>query len=429
MHWKTELSISLVILSSAAAVYVPISDERTAYPLVVNADTNEQFLWHSGDIHRFLSASAAVRISDRGARFIEHSFTMRELASGYSDWTGEPCGFRLEGLCVLETNATVFDEAAELVVIPDTVSNLVEGSVEYITASVGNCARHANRLVNGGSLYDISLCDVTQKHMDYLLIRDTLLVRKRPEGWVFYIGISLALIVAVTCAAQNISHLLGGESEPVNLFVALVSCVTILVFSIVDNSSLPAFVTREDVSYFWVSVAYIIFYLCMWMGKLAHHSLREQVGEYPVNVLLGGILLGILRLYDGIECSYVLPIQFILCLRAWFKAYSFLASSGIMELENNAPLRDSEFQIAQRLLADGGYADVLIHVMFRASIVFDFMLFGLTHQYGFRTLFYEPHHGDAYAVVLILLSMSLAGVAWRRNVSERHLIVNNGTKN
>jgi hypothetical protein len=276
--------------------------------------------------------------------------------------------------------------------------------------------------VDNGTVYAVSLCDVTQKHMEYLLVRDTLFARHRTEDLGFYVSISIALIVVVTCAAQNISHLLGGEREPVNVLLALAACIVLVVVSFVHNIWMHSFVTWEDMVVFWACVAYVVFYLLMWAIKLGEGTVAKHVQEYPVNVLIGSILLGILRLYDGIECVYVLPVLFVLCVRVWYKTLSLLAASGpVPEATSKSPPapRDSEFRVAQALQGGEGLALGFLFVMHRSSLVFDFVLFALTHQFGFRTLFYEPHHGDAYATLLLLLSLSLAGVAWRRNVKDR----------
>jgi hypothetical protein len=221
------------------------------------------------------------------------------------------------------------------------------------------CRRSSARKVANVSTYAITLCDVTQKHFEVVLIGEEIFVRDHDESFFFYAVISITTIIIVTSVAQNIAHLLGDVDAVTNFWLEIVSALVLATTCLFNTN----FVTHEDVFYFIVVSLYVFLNIFHWIFFTG----------VPINALLATLMLLLARLYNGIESDYVAPIMFLFIVRAFEKALN---------------KKDSKAE--------------------KVVLVADFFLVGLTHQYGFLPLFEKRLHANTYFAVMIFFAYQLA---------------------
>jgi hypothetical protein len=353
------------LLPAARAVYVPITDEAAAYPLLRRGGSPAPLHWGRGELATLRLAAAAVRVSDRGVRFVPAGMWLADLGG----WGDSPCAAAPDALCRTPANTTLFPEDAAAVLIPGDAARVADAFARPLAET--GCSRDAARLVAAVDSYAVSLCDVTQAEFDFLLVGDVVHARRRPQRLWFYLAVSVGALVVVTSVAQNVAVLLGGKAEPTPLWLELGAAVLLVAVSWVD----AAFVTVGDVIFYFACIAHVLLNAAYWWFAAGGD------GGVPVNVLLAALLLALCRMYDGAESEYVGPLLLLLLARAFHKAHAAA----------RAPPRGRALLLAAQ-----------------AAVLGDFMLAGLAHQYGFRGLFARGPDGDAFFAVLALAAYLLA---------------------
>lgn len=395
----------LLGLACAHAYYLPIQDTEVAYPLVVDADSGAAVDWTSGIPARLWALSGAVRVNDRGVRYVNMDTELRNI-SGLKGWSKVDCVIRPGTLCeAVESGMKVFPEAAADVVVADVVTDVADTLGQ--TVAERHCRRHAARTVTSGSDYTISLCDVTQKRFDFVWTNfEELHVRERLDAWPFYITTSVCVIVLIAIVAQNLFYLLGGASTPVAPWIGIAITLAAVVTVFINYIDFWGLVTYADWHYMVFAMCYVGWYVAMWVGRglWSLWAVGDDSEALPVNVLVGTLLLIVARLYDGIESPYVLPLLALLAARSWYKALAAFA----LQTEHGAHWEAKEMRVFENGALDG---------FARASIVLDFALVGITHQYGFRPLFARALVADMYYSAL----MAVAGLAAAAAVGQRRV--------
>lgn len=406
----------------------------------MDPEKSEKYVWDTGELARYASFSKGIRISDRGIRFIPFSFTPKDRQGLDGKWKsvtcysgkgefsrfGLPAGtFSKGALCTTDNGSPVFPQEASHVLITDNRNSIDTVFMRQINK--GECTRFSGRtMVSNYSSYTVSLCDISQKNMDFFYDFDTLFVRKKSEGWPFYLLMCICLVIIITSISQNIAHLLGDQDEPVSGWIGIMTCLLLIIVVVCTTGQGGSFVTEEDNFFYLFVVLYVSFYVVLWIMK--YFILPINYVDVPVNVLVGSILLGVCRLYDGIECVYMFPILVLLSVRASYKAISFFVSIPEIDDDNAHTHKDKEHNKSQlyefsifREIASSReplISHEIVETMFRYSIPLDFLLIGLSHQHGFKPLFYKSHNADAYFLVVFLFSFNLAMIAWRRNSKQ-----------
>lgn len=447
--------ISAVML--AEALYLPLGDSKNFYPLLVDPDTGSVYKWSSGRLARFGAASAGVRLSDKGIRFVHHTHTLRRLLTGIpvgsggrssrGGWFASQCTPGSAELCTADSaNTVLFPLTSSRVLVSEhiaagmqTQNNTASAASPLqraLRALAEDCKRHAGRSIvsepasgsNGSAdaavpVYTASLCDITQKGLEFVYDSNVLFVRHDDTSWIFFAVLCVCMIVLVTALAQNIARLLGDQVEPPNNWPGLLASAVLMISVLASSGKhLEEFVTVEDMWVYIFCITYVAFYLVMWVTKWCmrcwkmHLDIMPQA-DTPVSVFVGSLMLGVLRLYNGAECAYVLPVLFLACTRAMYKSVGvFLASSSPGAL---AAVRKHEFTffhtISNQKLDTRETSNlplVFIEHMFRTSLVMDFVMVGLMHQFAFRPLFYEPLQGDLYFLVIAAVTFSVAHAGW-----------------
>jgi hypothetical protein len=381
----------LCLAAAAGATYVPIADETGAYPLLRRVGSLAPLRWDVGELAALRLGAAAVRVSSRGARFISPGAHL----TWFEGWNHSACPAAPGALCRTPGNTTLFPEHTESVSIPGSAARVGDPFAAGIATR--GCARHAARRISDTSAYTVSLCDVTQKDLHFLLVGDTVYVRERDEKLWFYLVVSAATIVVVTSVAQNIAQLLGGARETAGTRLELAAALLLPAVAWYGT----AFVTVGDVVFFFATIAYVALHVVL-------HAVYSCTGDarfaVPVNVLLGALMLTLCRVYDGAESEYLGPVLLLFLARTFQKAHRVLETP--LYTGGWRPVDHTTDADAVPALAAEGHE--WLFLASQLAVLADFLLAGLAHQYGFRPLFARGTTGDAFFVVLFLVAYELS---------------------
>lgn len=403
--------ISILIFLSLCfklqAIYVPILDTETAYPLLRNVADSATIQWSYGTIAQYQSSTAAMHISNKGIRFISQTKNLLEprfwgsiLGRATPDST--ECIYGPTSLCKTKSGSSIFPTEKENALIPYEASAITDGFTRPIAQE--NCKRYANRFVTNTTQYSVTLCDITQKGVQIIVYNSVVYRILHEESFWFYIVISIGTILLITSIAENVTEILtqrtikstnaekpttsipeeSTEDNPVNatnkkyvnfeLFVSMVVLIVVLVQQ--------PYLTLADFIVFFFIIAYVAINLIYWFW-LWNKDEGEGV-DPPVNVFVATLLLTICRLYNGLENEYIFPLLFILLLRTFDKAHKLLSKT-----DTNKKQEQFIFKLQQPLL------------------FFDFTLIILTHQLGFRPLFKIQNVADVYFAIMGIISYSI----------------------
>lgn len=312
-----------------------------------------------------------------------------------------------------------------------TIPDHAEAITDVFTRdmAVQECTRYSGRRVTDTTLYTTSLCDITQKGFEFLLHDGSIHALDNGEEAWFYILISIGTILLVTALAQNIATMLGHSDTDTNTLLELAVALVLLTTTVVTTSLNNAFVTTADRTYYDFTVVYVVCNLVQWVIREWAHvrtyiiwapsretrahekdtvNIRTSKGQ-PVNVLIGTLLATICTVYNGIESEYVLPLLFMLCTQTLCK------TASIYEIQFMENTHYNKNDYITTLALDKHTTSQECIATFQISIILDFMLVALTHQYGFRTLFTNQQTGDAYFVILFISAYALSIV-----ITQKH---------
>ena len=234
------LSVLVLSLAAVHAVYVPVEDSPDAYPLLKNTDGGGVVRWSRGRMATLRLSSNAVRISNRGVRFIPMTMSLHSTDA----WPATGCTASTTALCRTTEGVTVFPEAASDARIPG-YSGKVRDSFGVAVAEQ-ECQRFASRIITDTDSYAITLCDITQKGFNFIVTSDTVMQLDRDGHLWFYLAVSIGTVVLVTSVAQNIAHLLGESKVVTSLWLELTAALVLIGVSPFGL----AFVTTGDVLYY-----------------------------------------------------------------------------------------------------------------------------------------------------------------------------------
>lgn len=385
----------LSIARLAHAVYVPVEDTEVSYPVLKHALDGTVLRWSLGDTAALRLSSTALRISNRGVRFVAPTMRLSNL----HDWAQTRCTFVEDALCQTPAGDLLFPESALQALVPASGSGALGAFTSLLSKSA--CSRSAARTVVDIDWYAVTLCDITQKGFHFVLDGDLLYTRQKEESFLFYLLVSIGTVVLVTAVAQNIAHLLDTATAVTSVFLEL--GMSLLLTGVCSFSGLN-FATEGDTLYYWFTFGYVLVNLAYWVLRL--YSTRDPAGAQgavPVNVLLGALLLTLTRLYDGAESEYVTPVLFLLLVRCFHKGQKFFYTPLLVD---TVTCEDPYFM----------HADTPLYFFGQVTLLLDFTLAGLTHQYGFRSLFHKAHVGDMFFGVLALAAYSLSVLLWDRSL-------------
>lgn len=401
-------------LKEIEGYYIPISDTVSVYPLLFNADSAKPLRWGTGTIAQTQLRSSVVRVSDRGVRFVLRPST---LISGSKENRSAVCHVGQGALCSTEGGNVVFPESPSRAIVPSSGYDVAEPVLQAVALS--ECKQHSNRAVIFGiALYTVTLCDITQKGFEIIHVLDdfTLRVWHRDDSWVVYVVVSVLAVLLMTCIAQDITHMFGNRNERPNPLLATVCCIALVVLVWIIPTH---YVVWSDLVYQWVLTAYISISVLQWVLRLALCFLSSDSKDYgvPFNVVIATLMLTLCRMYSGIECQYILPLLFMLAVRAFHKAaaifYLSVVSTWSPEDFLSEPL-DEEAVLLWRMDKE----NIVLSTLYCIVTGLDFAVLGLSHQYGFRPLFQRAYAGDVYFVAMLLAAQCVVLLVCESSVSQ-----------
>lgn len=404
----------------AFAYYIPLSSAPTSYPRLVSASTSLPIPWTTGHISELESMSSAIRISDRGVRFISKYLTMRNFTSTANMldvWDSITCILNPGSFCsipenaLLSTSQPVFPTTSLLVQITDYAHKVTEPTLRSIAERP--CNAGSNRFIYNSTTYTPSLCDITHQYHDFIHTNDTLYVRRRNESVYTYAVLSIMLIILVTSTTLQATHMFHRLDYMPDIRITLCTCTMLTVVSI-STINMMAYVTVADLVYVCIVISYIFVSLMHWLvhihcyNNLALHTtnslvladLKETTSNVPLNLTIATILLAICRMYDGIECTYTTPLLFIMCTRTIYKLYSVIQYEDIIVNHASEMHTKVDTHIVSSLL-----------FIVKMGIFLDIILIAFTYQFGFKPSFFHAHQSDAYFIILLLVSFTCATYA------------------
>jgi hypothetical protein len=398
-----------------------IKDDSAVYPYVYDAITSKRIEWGKGRIAELVGKSIAIRVSDRGIRFIQRGNAIHDLRA--RGWMNTTCTLGHNYLCLMSTGDKVF---------PITKAHIPQSHdyvVNPVTSMTGStvCRFHSNRLIANVSTYDISLCDIIDNSYDIVWTNSTIFVRKNATPIYMYVLITVFTIVLVTCVAQNIAFSFGDDEAHISTLMSVVSSLALFITVCTEYRNGHGYITEVDYMFFWTTIGYLALNIVTWVSRMIYSRTYAVEAGVPFNLLLANILLTICKLYDGIENEYVLPVLFLMGTRSAYKTFDIFAltmmsipathltTQAETTQSNKAKVVSEEIETLRFndkwLLWTQPEALVILH---QATTFIDWLYIAFTFQVGVRPMSSVPHEADIYFVMVMITSMCVALLIWRQ---------------
>ena len=284
--------------------------------------------WESGSGALWVLSSAVTRVSPHGILFKPLSWHLRPDLGTLPGWAEQPCAPSAYGLCQGANGSVVF---------PSVQTPMVSQTLDWICG-----ATNTARLVTNESRYDPSACDILDAGYDFVLSGETLYVSNQTQmpGWMYWTVCALVVYLVLCLSKYVLASLHRDEHEAKegtrdatherhgghqgkdfpNAALSILACaLCTLLFTLQGDS---AFVTREDLIFYWFTVLYIGAYGLLFVGtRLLVHVQRTARKDPPFYNLLAGVLQGVAcRLYCSAETPYNTALLFIIATRVFVKS-------------------------------------------------------------------------------------------------------------
>ena len=313
---------------------ISIIDSPTAFPFLRSVDNPSTAMsWDSGTVIQLLSNCKLIRVTRRGVRCIDST---NNLIEGWQN------AFTPAVSCI-PTNSALCVTAKENRFFP---TDVVFVSDESVTACVHGQGRKLvstkqTSVANKTSNYvknDISLCDVLDTNLDVIYdpVNNYIYEKQLTSSGGLYTFISLLVLTVVVLTAETLSQ--RSRSKLIHNIVAwtVLTATTLLMLGQVDGRMHP-FVTREDRSFIFTSLVYIILSTTFWVYSIAKtRSLAVSTAGITgsntdanspetqrdgVNAMVGSIHFATCVLYGTPDNAYVTGFFFVFLFRCLEKLY------------------------------------------------------------------------------------------------------------
>lgn len=301
-----------VILTILSPCHCAIFQIDSSYPFISVGGIPVD--WHSGAATQWALSSLLVRIHPRGVVFKKQGWHTRDLAS--IGWKAEGCVPSAHGLCQTGKGSVFFPSSQ-----PPEVN---EGMTAMCTST------NTDRIITNASRYDVSACDVLDRRMDYVYVREVIHYTDTSiKTWVYWL-VCILVIFLVRCLSRytlaslaamdpnDTKHSTGKQMPDPYVSLAASSACALLILSQGDF----VYVTHEDLIFYWFTAFYILAYTCLFVGVKAFNKISNATVHDPpfYNLLAGVLQLVATRLYAGAETPYNPPLIFIIAVRAMAKS-------------------------------------------------------------------------------------------------------------
>ena len=315
--------------------------------------------WHTGSTALWCLSSSLTRINPHGVMFKPSDWRLRPGLESLPGWTASACAPSAYGLC----------ESNDSIVFPSAQTPLVGQSLDRICTSA-----NTNRGVVNTSRYDPSACDILDSGRDFVWANGLLYVNPGTAlpTWAYWTVCALVVFLVRCLSKYILASLRDRKSKtpdypsPAVCMLACAACT-----GLVTMQGDSAFVTREDVIFYWFTVFYIVAYGCLFAGtrllSRVQHSARKDPPFY--NLLAGVMQLVACRLYCGAETPYNPPLLFIVATRVviksrrgndFIRALTLLLDSLFLGLGCGLGFSPQQKYLVAHFTAAAAAADVLV---------------------------------------------------------------------
>ena len=199
--------------------YMSIRDD--SHPFLVFVNNADPFSWNTGFMYSIILESSFLRINSRG---IQHSQT--PFLSHEDKWRQAPCTPTPDALCAFVKDSTkmlLFPTTD--VDIPDKFSDLDPSNhyflKDFASTEYSPCTyKYSNRAIKvGDDRYEVSLCDVLDSKLDFILDLNNNIVHWRQDrtSTLLYFIYSILAIYLISLMTNNIINILtryrGGKEQ------------------------------------------------------------------------------------------------------------------------------------------------------------------------------------------------------------------------
>lgn len=265
--------------------------------------------WSGGGASYMLSSTAAIRINFRGFHAYPVHWRMRSLSS--MGWASVPCNVSAWALCQADSGG----------VLPSYKPHVAEGSTRMPPTWKGlGCTDNSGKVLTSQVIYDISACDIIDEGVDIVYSNmEVFHLTTALPTWRYWVCVGLAISL-VRALSHNIQQIWAGSigegvgHNTMSQGLSLIMAVLLLILVVMDGDAV--YVTQADSLFFWVTVAYVLFYVTIHLVT----RLSEAYHERPIfNVMIATLQLLAIRLYTAAETPYNLVLMLMLACRAWIK--------------------------------------------------------------------------------------------------------------
>ena len=332
--------VFLLLIIAVDGYYINLDQSSVPF---LRTSAGAQMDWSSGEIAVLTDTSVATRISSRGVHFFQHNVKPVGRAI--------PCKRSPIALCETSNDSYVF---------PD----------KYLPRyAIGNthCRdQSSNRLIiTNSSIYDISVCDLTQGYLDVIYWKGKLHYDYNlylPE-WA-YVIVAACVLYLVVSLGQNIARIMGDKDAVTMPIFTEVVCLFLVLLLLLLHDPFRVFVAVHDQDLLWFLVGYILFYLI----RHATDLYLQDAYVYTFNVILATLMLVTGRLYCSFENPYA-TIYLILITTRWFHKLHSESS-----------------------------------VVVKFSILLDSILISLHYKYSYVPSFWDENFAKVYVIAILLAS-------------------------
>ena len=205
--------------------FLSLQDEQ--YPHLVFINDRQPYPWTAGFLYTLWLRSALLRVSARGVQLVAGSPRTGILEAG--GWhearclptAGALCNFTVGGLVgpahTPATNMLLFPTGA--VDVPDNFHSLTANGHAFLehfnNSSPCTYSASHREIVTRDTRYEVSLCDLLNANIDFVLTKDRVFWRQDGTTTAEYVLFSLLGIVIVSQLTSNIMHIIQRGSPRV----------------------------------------------------------------------------------------------------------------------------------------------------------------------------------------------------------------------
>lgn len=330
--WFKQYLLLLLLLKGTFGLLLSIDSN---YPGIMSNAYAIKFYEGGGSF--LLASNNMIRFNYRGIQCITDTQLIPNLLD--KGWSKFACNVSKSSLCSMHSGH-VFPTATP------RIGNDTTGL---------SCSQSSGKQMVGEAVYDISSCDILDEYVEVIYTPNYVYTRHSYMPVLVYFLFIVCCICIVRSLSLNIISKLDSTAVVVQ-YPTFIVVVVVLLITLVQGDSYYA--TPNDLMFFWLTVAYIIVYLCF-HGYHSYILWKNQIHKEPrvFNLSAAALQLVVMRLYGSTETPYAGVIIAVITTRLWEKE-----------------LHKRRTHVFTGLL-DCIYISLLIHIGFSYALSYLFPLF------------------------------------------------------